>query len=95
VLILKINGAKVLGICASFGAETVAMMISPGLIGCNDLWAVKRILHNTGIPALHGIIGRYNNSASRGASLIFGIPQKKRTLSDSSTHPGAISFLGE
>lgn len=37
VLILKINGAKVLGICASFGAEPVSLMISPGLIGRKDL----------------------------------------------------------
>jgi hypothetical protein len=32
VLILKINGAKALGICASFGAKPDSMMIIPGLV---------------------------------------------------------------
>jgi hypothetical protein len=29
------------------------------------------------LPALHGIVERYNNSAARGASLMSGIPHKK------------------
>jgi len=45
------------------------------------------------LPALHGIIERYNISASSGASLISDIPYKKPI--DGSTFPGAIRFLGE
>ncbi|MDP4980053.1 MAG: hypothetical protein NWQ21_11415 [Desulfobacterales bacterium] len=61
-----------------FRAEPVSMMISPGLIGRKDLLADERSqAEGAGLPALHGIVERYNNSAARGASLISGIPHKK------------------